>query len=92
VDAAVDEDGNGRHLSFGTVIGVGVDLAETIDAAIEFSACRDNDPSGHQSELLAAFSLAWQPRDNLQLDVGSVAGLNHASPDLSLYLGVSQRF
>ena len=92
VDAAVDEDGNGRHLSFGTVIGVGVDLAETIDAAIEFSAFRDNDPSGHQSELLAAFSLAWQPRDNLQLDVGSVAGLNHASPDLRLYLGVSQRF
>jgi hypothetical protein len=92
VDAAVDEDGNGRHLSFGAVIGVGVDLAETINAAIEFSAFRDNDPSGPQSELLAAFALAWQPHDNLQLDVGSVAGLNHASPDLRLYFGVSQRF
>lgn len=92
IDAAVDEDRSGRHLAYGSVAGIGVDLSEAVNAALELSAFRDDDPSGHSTELLAAAALAWQPVDAWQLDVGSALGLNHSSPDARLYFGVARRF
>jgi hypothetical protein len=53
---------------------------------------RDEDPAGHATQALASLSFAWQPRSNLQLDMGAVAGLNSASPDVELYLGIARRF
>lgn len=92
VDAAVDEDRSGRHLSYGTVAGLGVDMSETLSTALEFSAFRDDDPVGHSTELLAAASLAWQPTDAWQLDVGSAFGLNANSPHARLYVGIARHF
>lgn len=37
-------------------------------------------------------SLAWQVGANTQLDVGGTLGLNSASPDAALHLGVAHRF
>lgn len=91
-DAAIDEDGDGRHLAYGSVAGIGLDLSDAVNAAFELSAFRDDDPSGHGTELLAAAALAWQPADAWQLDVGSAFGLNHNSPDARLYLGIARRF
>jgi len=91
-DAAVDEDRNGRHLAWGSVVGVGIDLTKSLSGTLEFQATRDNNPSGHATQTLASLSLAWQPSDNLQLDMGGVAGLNHNSPDAELYAGVTRRF
>jgi hypothetical protein len=92
VDAAVDEDGDGRHLDYGTVAGVTVKLTETVSATIEAEALRDRDPDQHATESQAALSIAYQPSSALQLDVGSAFGLNHATPDARLYFGVSRRF
>ncbi|TZG28612.1 transporter [Sphingomonas montanisoli] len=92
VDAAVDDDGHGRHLAFGSVIGLTDKLSEKVTASVEMQALRDRDPTGHATMMLAGLSLGWQPSDNWQLDVGSNAGLNHNSPDVELYLGVSRRF
>lgn len=92
VDAAVDEDGDGRHLSYGAVVGVSDDLTDAITATVELQAQRDRDPSGHETQELAGLSLAWTPQKQTQLDVGSNIGLNHASPDLELYVGVSRKF
>ncbi|RVT94334.1 transporter [Sphingomonas crocodyli] len=92
VDAAVDEDGHGRHLAFGSVVGLTDEISEAVTASIEMQALRDRDPTGHATMMLAGLSLGWQPNDNLQLDIGSNAGLNHNSPDVELYLGVSRRF
>ncbi|HEX7783573.1 MAG TPA: transporter [Sphingobium sp.] len=91
-DAAVDGDRNGRHLAWGNVVGLGIDLTKSLSGTLEFQATRDNDPSGHATQALASVSLAWQPSDNLQLDMGGVAGLNHNSPDAELYAGVTRRF
>lgn len=91
-DAAVDEDRHGRHLSYGTVAGIGLDLSESVNAALEISAFRDEDPSGHSTEVLLAASLGWQPSDAWQLDVGSAFGINASSPDARLYLGLARRF
>ncbi|MGK2910024.1 MAG: transporter [Sphingobium sp.] len=92
VDAAVDEDRDGRHLSFGTVAGLGIDVSESVNAELEVSAFRDDDPSGHSTEVLLAGSFAWQPSDAWQLDVGSAFGLNADSPDARLYVGIARRF
>ncbi len=92
VDAAVDEDGNGRHLAFGTVLGLSDDLSEKVTATVELEALRDRDPGGHETQELAGLSLAWQPQDSLQLDLGSNVGLDHASPEVELYFGVTRRF
>ena len=92
VDAAVDGDGEGRHLAYGSVIGLEAELNDRLSAAIELSAFRDRDPEGHATEALGALSIAWQPGENLQFDAGANVGLNHASADVELYVGISRRF
>ncbi len=92
IDAAPDGDRHGRHLAYGSVVGLSANLARSLASTLEFQAVRDDDPSGHATQALASLSFAWQPRSNLQLDVGAVAGLNHASPDAELYLGIARRF
>lgn len=92
IEAATDGDGRGRHAAYGTVVGLSASLTETLGAALEFQATRDEDPSGHNTQALASLSFAWQPQDGLQFDVGAVGGLNDASPDLEVYVGVARRF
>lgn len=91
IDAAADEDGDGRHLAYGAVAGISAKLGETIAATAEYQATRDRDPDGHATVQLAGLSVGWQPRDDVQLDVGANAGLRHAA-DVELYFGVSRRF
>lgn len=92
VDAAVDQDGNGRHFAASGTIGLGVALSKKVSMTVEFQALRDADPSGKTWQALESTSLAWMPKDNLQLDMGAVAGLNRDAPDAELYVGVSRRF
>jgi hypothetical protein len=92
IDAAVDEDGSGRHLAFGSVAGLTEALTRQINLTEEISAQRDNDPSGHATTTLASLSLAYQSSKNSQFDVGTVVGLNRNSPDVEVYFGVARRF
>ncbi len=92
MDAAVDEDGHGRHLAFSGTIGAADKLSDSITATLEYQAMRDRDPSGHETQQLGGLSLAWMAQDQLQLDVGSNVGLNHAAPDVEVYFGVSRKF
>ncbi|RYY26490.1 MAG: transporter [Sphingomonadales bacterium] len=92
IEAATDGDRRGRHAAYGSVIGLSASLTETLGAALEFQATRDEDPSGHSTEKLASLSFAWAPQDGLQFDIGAVAGLNDASADLEVYVGVARRF
>lgn len=92
IDAAVDEDGSGRHLAYSGVVGLGLKLSKAVSVTLEGQVLRDEDPSGHTMQGLASMSLAWQPNDDLQLDTGAVAGLNRDAPDVELYVGISRRF
>ncbi|GAA0306801.1 hypothetical protein GCM10009087_15940 [Sphingomonas oligophenolica] len=92
IDAAVDQDGNGRHFAASGTVGLGVALSKTVSGTIEVQALRDADPSGKTVQALASASLGWMPRKDWQFDVGAVAGLNRDAPDAELYLGVSRRF
>jgi hypothetical protein len=91
-DAAVDEDGKGRHLAYGAVFGVDVALGEKVGTTWELSVSRDEDPSGHATQLLAGLSADWTPGRNTQLDVGTNVGLDHDAPDVEVYFGVTRRF
>jgi hypothetical protein len=91
VDATVDEDRRG-HFAYGSVIGLSAALTGSISSALEIEAMRDEDPSGSSTEELAGLSFAWQPQNDLQFDAGAVAGLNKASPDVELYVGIARRF
>ena len=92
MDAAVDADGKGRHLAFGSAAGLGIDLSKRWSMSIEGELVRDRDPAGHSTRALAGAFLAWKPKEQLQFDAGAQAGLNHATPDIELYFGVSRKF
>src|SRR5690606_26276538 len=88
-EAAVDGDGEGRHFAATSVLGIGVALSAALGAGAELSASRDEDPAGVETQRLASVYVAWMPSDDWQLDLGSAAGLNGASPDFRLYAGIS---
>ena len=92
IDAAVDEDGEGRHLAFSGTIGLAAQLSEALTGTVELQALRDRDPADRTTQTLAGASLGWMLGEDTQLDAGCNAGLNRASPDVELYLGVSRRF
>lgn len=94
IDAAVDSDGEGRHIRYGSVEGVAIKVSKAVTATLEYSAMRDRDPDPMErsTQQLASLSVGWQPSDDLQLDVGTVAGLNHKTADIEAYVGVSRRF
>ncbi|MBA2918582.1 transporter [Sphingomonas sp. MAH-20] len=90
--AAPDADGSGRHLAWGSAIGIEMPVATAWAISAELQAIRDDDPAGPRTLALGAVSLAWQPGANTQLDIGVVTGLNRASPDLELMAGIARRF
>lgn len=92
IDAAVDADGHGRHAAYGTTVGLGFSVSNSVSGALEYQGVRDEDPSGRSTQSLAGLSFGWQPSGNLQFDIGSNVGLNRDSDDIEVYFGVSKRF
>lgn len=92
MDAAPDEDRSGRHLAYGSAIGLADKISDALTVSVEAQLIRDRDPGGHSTLALGQVSLAWQPGKDTQFDIGAVAGLNHASPDVEVIAGLSRRF
>ena len=92
IDAAVDEDGRGRHFAASGLVGLSWELDEKLTIGAEGQVLRDDDPSGRTTQALASAFVAYKASDDLQLDLGGVAGLNRDAPDVELYAGVSRRF
>lgn len=92
IDASVNGDGSGRHLTYGGAFGLGYPLAEQLSLGVDASIFRDNDPSGRATNVVTSASLAWQTGGNTQVDIGIGAGLNRNSPDHLLYFGIARRF
>lgn len=84
---AADEDRSGRHLSLTGILGLTHDLSDAVSLSGEVSIDREDDPDDPRTETVAAASIAWQPRNRLQLDLLAVAGLSRAAPDLRLVAG-----
>jgi hypothetical protein len=92
-DRLENEDGGGRHWAGSETLGLNHPLGGGFTGAAELWAERDLDPGGHASQYSADFALSWVPRSGrLQLDGGVNLGLNHETPDLQLYMGLSRLF
>ena len=87
LDAAVDQDGDGRHDAYSGIAGLSYAVTDDVTLVGEFSLSRDDDPVDAHTEALAAASIAWQPGKRYQLDLLAVAGLNHDAPDFRLVTG-----
>lgn len=92
VEAAVDEDRSGRHLTYGTAAGLQFSVTEEIRLLPELEVMRDRDPARAATMASAAMSVAWKVAKMTQLDVQGIAGLNKATPDVRLALGISHKF
>ncbi len=92
IDAAVNQDGSGRHFAYGAGAGVQVHLTKTIRLTPEVQVIRDLDPAGHATRSSAALSFDIQPVKMMQIDVQAVAGLNRDTPDVELAFGITRKF
>lgn len=92
VDAAVDGDGAGRHVAYGSAAGVAIKLSEVVTLTGEAQVIRDDDPAGQTTQSLGALSIGWMAKENLQFDLLAAAGLNRDTPDAQIYAGISRRF
>ena len=92
IDAAVDADGNGRHLAYGGVAGLSHDVGKNVTAGTEIAAYEDEDPGGHSLDARVTGELAWQVDKNLQLDIEGDLGLSAGAPDHAVMVGFAKRF
>jgi hypothetical protein len=92
VQAAVNKSGDGRHLTYGSAMGVQVHVNERMRLTPELQFVRDNDPEHHATMSNAALSFDVQTSKMTQLDLQTVAGLNRDTPDVELSFGVTHKF
>lgn len=93
LDVLADQDGgSGRHLATQQVLNLGIQLSKKVNVSTELWAQRDWDPAGTGKQASWDVAAAYQPSKNLQLDAGANFGLNHQTPNVELYTGVSARF
>lgn len=92
IDAAADQDGSGRHLAYGTAVGLALGLTDAVTLSPEFQILHDRDPDGRATMASAALSIAVQPAEMTQIDVQAVAGVDHDAPDIALSFGLTRKF
>lgn len=85
--------GGGTHLAWSAAAGVARPFGATT-LGVELWGMVDDDPAGSTSQASVDLSAAWIPpkSPDLQLDGGVNAGLNHETPDVEAYVGVTRRF
>lgn len=91
-DALLDADGSGRHLNTVQTFNVGYTLPHDWTVYAEIWGDWNLDPAGTVRQYSLDFAVARLIGKDLQFDGGVNLGLNRATPDVNLYVGVSRRF
>lgn len=92
IDAAANEDGNGRHLAYGAAFGFQVHVAKAVRLSPELQIVRDDDPGKSATMSSASLSLDVRVQKMTQVDIQAVAGVNRDTPDIRLLAGVTHKF
>jgi hypothetical protein len=92
VQAGVNKSESGRHLAYGSAMGVQFHLTKDMRLTPELQFVRDNDPEHHATMSKAGLSFDVQPGKKAQFDVQAVAGLNRNTPDVELSFGATRKF
>jgi hypothetical protein len=90
-DALLNASGNGHHANLVDVVGLGRSFGN-LTLGAEVWSDQNVDPAGTISQYSFDLDAAYLTDSDTQLDGGVNLGLNRATPDLELYLGVSRRF
>jgi hypothetical protein len=82
----------GRHLAASQIVNIGYVLPHNLEVYAEVWASWNFDPKGLVREDSADIALQWGVTNDFQLDCGFNLGLNHQTPGLQTYVGLSRRF
>lgn len=91
LDLAANGSGRGRHLAYGSAIGLSHPLGASVSLTVEAAVIRDDDPAGHATNALAAASLAWQVARDFQLDLEVDKRLAGGVPGHAVMFGFAKR-
>jgi len=92
IDWLANADGSGRHAQITGLVNLSRPLDPRLTLYGELWAARNFDPAGTVRQYSADIALAWLVRPRWQVDLGANIGLNRATPDAQLSLGLSTRF
>jgi hypothetical protein len=92
LDALADADGNGHHVAVTNLINISHALTGKLSLAVEYWRQDNRDPSGYVQQESADVALIYAVSPLFQLDLGANTGLNRATPDEQVYLGLSYRW
>lgn len=85
-------DPSDRHVEFQGVVNLAFPIVDRFSLAAELWTSQNWDPAGTVEQYSADAALIYLVNDDLQLDIGGNFGLNQATPDVQLYVGLSTRF
>ena len=80
------------HIEFQGVVNVAYPIVARTTLAVELWTSQNWDPVGTVRQYSADAAVSYLLTDELQLDLGGNFGLNRATPDAQIYIGVSARF
>ncbi len=92
LDWAADADQHGHHARASGVVALGWQATAKLNLSAELWGQWDWDPAGTERQVSADVAAAYLSSQRIQLDVGANVGLNRATPDADLYLGVAVLF
>ena len=91
-DLLADADGHGYHAGLTNVVNVGISPAPRLTLSAELWNAINFDPDDRVHLWSADVAAAYLPSERVQLDGGANFGLNRATPDVELYVGMSVLF
>ncbi|RXR06421.1 transporter [Pseudoxanthomonas composti] len=92
LDLLADSDGSGHHPALVNLVNLAHPLGQRATLAVELWSSINDDPARTIEQASADFALSYLVNPALQLDLGGNFGLNDATPDAQVYLGLSHRF
>jgi hypothetical protein len=94
VDVLENASGLGHHANAAGLISLSKGVTSQVTLSAELWSDVNWDPAGRVTQVSADLGGAWIPKSspNLQFDGGFNFGLNHNTPGVQGYVGVSRRF
>jgi hypothetical protein len=90
-DIQLNASGNGHHANLVDVVGLGKSFG-AFSLGAEVWTDQNLDPAGGSNQYSFDLDAAWLANNDTQIDGGVNLGLNRATPDLEIYVGISRRF
>ena len=92
IDRLADDDRHGHHWAMAQVATLGWQVTKKLSLSGEIWGGWDWDPDGTTRQASADGAVAYLVNNRLQLDAGVNIGLNRATPDVELYVGIARQF